>query len=86
MIYEENRDQMLEALRENVVYVEFTKADGSTRKMNCTLDPKYLPEQKPQDPDKPKKEPNLEIIPVWDIEADGFRSFRLDSITKFEAV
>ena len=75
---------MREILRENVCEVQFTKADGSLRTMRCTLMPDSLPPSKPAE-GKPRAE-NLDVVPVWDVEAEGWRSFRIDSVKSFGTV
>jgi len=80
------REYLIELLHsyENIT-VEFTKKDGDKRKMNCTLHPDKLPKQKiTEDTDKPKRKQNLDIISVWDLEKEAWRSFRVDSVTAFQ--
>lgn len=78
-----DRDYILEQLRSRIVEVDFIKADGSPRTMKCTLQSSMLPKQEKPLIDltkKPKTE-NLNVIAVYDIDAKGWRSFRLDSVT-----
>jgi|SRR5665213_40802 len=65
-------------LETHICIVHFTKADGSERTMRCTLLPEYLPELPPLHVDK--ETVNEERLVVWDLEKNGWRSFRLDSI------
>jgi hypothetical protein len=76
------RDEIKEILKKGVHSVTFTKVDGTTRVMQCTLDPDLLPPPKEGDEEKVKKEPNLSILPVWDVEKEGWRSFKVDSVTE----
>ena len=65
--------------------ITFLKKDGTERVMNCTLMRGVaIPHEKTTDR---TKEPNDEVCPVWDIDKQGWRSFRYDSVTKvlFEA-
>ena len=63
------------------VTVVFTKADGTERTMRCTLDPSLLPKQEvKEDADKPARKQNDGVLPVYDLEAKGWRSFRIKSI------
>jgi hypothetical protein len=76
--------ELKEVLQNSVVTVIFTKVDGTERKMNCTLLPEYIPQvvaekQQLLTESLPKAE-NPNTIAVWDIESNGWRSFRLDSI------
>jgi len=78
------RAELYELLHEGVVKVRFTKVNGELRLMKCTLDPAVLPPHEtntdlPIDFPKPINE-NLDVLRVWDVEAEGWRSFRLDSI------
>jgi len=62
-----------------VAEIVFTKKDGSIRTMTCTRDPKLIPpEHHPKGP--PKEETKFETVSVFDTEAKGWRSFRIDSI------
>ena len=81
----ESRKYLLELLHEQELTVEFTKKDGSTRKMKCTLMADKLPERVIVEgaEEKPKKAPNLEIIKVWDLEKKAWRSFRVETVTGF---
>lgn len=65
----------------NKAKVTFTKADGTDRVMYCTLIPDFLPEKGES---KRTITKNPEVVRVWDIKNDGWRSFRFDSIKKVE--
>lgn len=85
-----DRDTLLRDLRVNLLEVHFTKANGETRVMRCTLQPHMLPESYRVDPKERAEEKNFhnsnpEAIAVWDIEANGWRSFRIDSVFYCEA-
>jgi hypothetical protein len=67
-------------LFENVVNVLFIKKDGTERKLICTLKPDLLPVQTDLEEAVQKKTPNPDVLAVWDIENEGWRSFRYDSI------
>jgi len=71
-------------LNDNVLEVTFTKVDGTERVMMCTLNPTLLPKiEESTEPKKERKE-NLNVVPCYDLEAKGWRSFRLDSVKDFE--
>lgn len=69
--------------------VEFTKADGSNRKMLCTLQKSVIPAQNAEQAWSSKKFRNVneDILVVWDLEAKegegDWRSMRLDRIKSF---
>ena len=76
------KNELSEMLRVGKLQVSFVKKDGSGRVMNCTLLEKYLPTN---DKETTKKE-NDSVLSVWDIDNNGWRSFRLDSITEVRIV
>jgi len=81
-----NRDEMLDFLRSLVCGVQFIKANGDFRDMMCTLNETLIPEESlPKTETTPRKE-NLETIRVYDIRACGWRSFRVESVIKFETL
>lgn len=78
-----NKYEMRETLQNGIATVTFIKADGSLRSMRCTLLAEYLPTPAaPQllQEDAPVRKENPDVLSVWDIEAGGWRSFRIDSI------
>jgi hypothetical protein len=70
------RKWLKNVLETDVVEVTFTKKDGSERIMKCTLKEDVLPEVQ----NKETKQKSQEAIAVWDVESEGWRSFRWDSI------
>ena len=77
-----DRDVLLKDLFSEVLEVTFTKVNGETRVMRCTLRQYLLPQNtdiKHLD-EEHKKEQNLAVIAAWDIQANGWRSFRVDSV------
>ena len=72
------KTDLIEKLYNNIVTVEFTKVNGDYRKMNCTLQSNYLPETTNHDVvNNLNDKPNLS---VWDIDANGWRSFKWDNL------
>lgn len=66
------------------VMVEFTKKDGTVRNMLCTRDSQLIPaEHTPSAESKVKENPD--VIRVFDLQKQGWRSFRIDSVTLIEA-
>lgn len=72
-----NRDALKEKLRAGVVTVEFTKKDGTNRIMECTLAADKIGESVGGG----TRTPNPDALAVYDVENNGWRSFRWDSIT-----
>lgn len=67
-------------LRENIVKVRFNKVDGTERLMLCTLIPDFLPATSGNSLGR------TDIVTVFDLEKDQWRSFRRDSIIDYEVV
>ena len=72
------RTDLTNLLKENVCKVLFDKVDGTQREMICTLKPDLLPEG--VEVKESKKKENLEVLAVYDLENNGWRSFRLDKL------
>ena len=68
-------------LKYGPVTLTFTKKDGSERIMKCTTNPTYIMFKDPSILEsKSDKKVNEDVLPVFDLEAGGWRSFRWDSI------
>lgn len=78
-----SREGIRNILRNSVIDVHFTKADGTTRVMKCTLNEEFIPPRDSETSDSTRKV-NPDVCPVWDMENQAWRSFRWDSITKIE--
>jgi len=76
-----NIEAIRNLLKTDLVTVVFTKKDGTKREMHCTTIPEYLPEIARSITNIPPKE---DIVTVWDLEQNGWRSFLLDSIVSVE--
>ena len=76
------KNELKEALAKCIVEITFNKIDGSARKMNCTLMTNYVPQvvSEEQVAHVPRVQ-NDEVLAVWDLDKQDWRSFRLDSIT-----
>jgi len=84
-----NKKELKEILSENIWTVLFTKkSDGSIRNMRCTLIPEYLPEKEQQEEGKylhlPARKENPNVIAVWDLDKNGWRSFAIDTLISIE--
>jgi hypothetical protein len=80
-----NKEELLKLLRKGSVSVKFKKKDNSIRNMLCTLSKDYLPEVNLEEAKEKKvKKVNEEILPVWDLEKEAWRSFRFDSIVEYQ--
>lgn len=82
--------KFLEALKAGKVEFSYKKVDGSTREAVGTLKPELM--KKAQATDKKiadgKKKHFVPptILIYWDLEADGFRSFRKANFIEYKAV
>lgn len=65
------------------VRVKFFKKDGTERQMLCTLRQDMLPTQVDLEESINKKKPNPDVIAVFDLEKEAWRSFRFDSVIGF---
>ena len=63
--------------------VTFTKKDGTERTMKCTTKSSHIPEEKQPIGEKIIKE-NNEIIRAYDVESEGWRSFRVENVMSFD--
>jgi len=81
-----DRNEILNALRNGDVIVEFTKVNGDYRKMICTLNESVVPKATKEDPLTQKKVRaiNEDVCVVWDINAKGWRSFRWENVVNAE--
>lgn len=77
-----DKDFLIEQLKTNIVEVDFVKADGTPRTMKCTLKADLVPkiDKKIIDTTKPERKAPENVIPVYDLDNAGWRSFRIDSI------
>lgn len=74
------QDWLKNLLKDTVVTVVFTKADGSEREMKATLKEELLPVVESTGESKPARKKSEEVLAVYDTEAEGWRSFRWDAI------
>ena len=70
-----DKDNLLNLLiNKDRVVVRVIKKDGSTRMMNCTLNPDVIPEIVGTSAPRPEH-----LITVYDIDNDGWRSINLEN-------
>lgn len=74
--------KLKEDLRQYVLSVTFTKANGDLRDMRCTLNPSFIHTNRDDFTYRSKnpKVKNDGIVAVWDLDWNAWRSFRIDSI------
>lgn len=82
-----SRKELIEQLYGHVLQVTFTKVNGDNRVMDCTLIPEMLPTPRVVESDtKVTRKVNEKTISVWDLNAKGWRSFRVDNVTNMEVI
>jgi hypothetical protein len=74
------RQWLLSVLKDSKLTVTFEKNDGTERVMKCTLREDVIVPTEAGNIARPGRKSNPEVCPVWDIEANAWRSFRFDSI------
>lgn len=73
-----SRNWLKGVLREGEAVIVFTKSDGTERTMKCTLSETKIPQEfAPKGANRAK---NDETLAVFDLENQGWRSFRWDSV------
>lgn len=71
------REEIMATLMNAIALVTFTKKDGTLREMRCTLQEAFIPQKTTES----TRKQNDEVLAVWDVDKDAWRSFRLDSVT-----
>ena len=80
---DQRRDIIKSMLSEGVYRVTFTKINGETREMPCTLNTDMLPPQKVvEDEEKTERKTNTENLSVWCTNKNGWRSFKLANVVE----
>lgn len=81
-----DKEAIVNKLREDICEVSFTKVNGEQRVMRCTLKPSLIPVFESAETNVPKKtkKENPEVLAVFDVNADGWRSFKWDLLKEFK--
>lgn len=80
---QEGREWLKNLLLEGSFKVTFTKKDGTDRILNCTLNAEMIPRKVTESEvieGKPERAKSVDVLAVYDVENQGWRSFRWDSI------
>jgi hypothetical protein len=78
----EKRAQIRNYLQVGKWVVEFTKADGTNSIMECTLDPKLLPESDPTVFAGAGRPEQLHLLHVYALDRQGWRSFITNNLQR----
>jgi hypothetical protein len=79
--------EVKEDLQKHIMEVSFTKKDGEKREMTCTLATEAIPIERRPKPLAEGEEPkikNPDLQSVWDIKAEGWRSFFWSRVTSIK--
>ena len=83
---ETERKSLLEALKKGTVTVTFRKIDtGELRVMPCTLNPAVLEANNVKTTINYEPQ-NMEAFPVWSLDKDAWRAFRIDTVEGWEVL
>lgn len=72
-------------LTQNVANITFRKVNNEERRMVCTLKPDLLPIKENKQTTRTKPE-NEDVLAVWDLEQQAFRSFRINSLIEYSII
>jgi len=76
-----SKQEIMKALTERVVTVKFKKVNGEERTMKCTLLDSIVPKiHNTTDKIEKERRDNPDVVAAWDVDKQGWRSFRIDSI------
>jgi hypothetical protein len=76
MLY--SKEALQKLLREGVSEITFTKTNGETRVMKCTLSSQYITDDGFANSTRKQ---NPDVLSVWDVDLGEWRSFRLENVT-----
>ena len=81
-----DRNEIVRELKEGLCRVDFTKVNGESRVMLCTLNFDDIPvEAHPKNNDSVDKWPE-NLVKAYDVDAKGWRSFKMDSVNTFAKI
>lgn len=88
MARDEARRALAEALSRSVCVVTFTKVDGTTRSMPCTLREDMIPPATKSDPASQKRvrEVSDAVMVAYCTDKQAWRSFRVDNVIGIEEI
>jgi len=81
-----NQTDLATLLKENVVEVTFTKADGEQRVMPCTLKESLLPPALDTKETKSKENKDPNLFKVFCTDKQQWRSFRFERLISYKIV
>lgn len=83
----EKSAEVISLLHDNIMEIVFTKKDGSSRIMLCTLKDDLLPPKViVEGQESRQKKKSQETQTVYDLEAKAFRSFNKSSLINYKVI
>ena len=79
----ERNTWLRQLLSQGIYDVTFTKVNGEVRTMPCTLDPKKLPPAPVKESSKERKE---DVLSVWCVDKQEWRSFKVMNVTEVKEI
>jgi hypothetical protein len=81
-----DRNILIEALTKHECTVTFTKVNGETRVMPCTLKEGVIPKPLAEVASKStiKRHENQNVVSVWCLDKRKWRSFRVDNVVDLQ--
>jgi hypothetical protein len=80
----QSKDEIIELLQSSIIVVEFNKKNGEFRRMTCTLNLDIIPQDKIPKTTQDYANKNNTAVRCFDIDANDWRSFIVDNVTKVE--
>jgi len=86
-----NYNEIKETLQDGICNVRFTKVDGTSRILRCTLNSNYIPRGDVNEKEHIRKRRTPEyvsenVLAVWDLDALQWKSFRVSSVEKVDVL
>jgi len=82
--YTDFQTDLIDRLKNGVVEITFTKKDGTTRVMPCTLQESVIPTSTSEKTSTKTK--SADVCTVWALDVNDWRAFRWDSFQRFEVI
>jgi len=82
-----NKDEIVTMLQQSICEITFTKVNGETRKMPCTLKGDLLPAVSVKELREEKtRKINADNLSVWCTDKHAWRSFKLENFISIRAL
>ena len=81
-LLESKKQGIVEALRKGIVDLQFKKVNGDLRNMEATLNEDLIPASDIPEEGKERKT-NEEIVVIYDLGVNGWRSFRTENLIEY---